>query len=856
MEAVLLVGVSVAPKPREPENRSMTRVTVALAAAAVASLSFASVASSPSPSLLPPGPGSSPAAAGDNEVVEQYCVRCHNERRLIGNLSLEEFDAADPVADVVVAEKMIRKLRAGMMPPPGARRPDSQVLQGLAASMEDAIDAASAGSPNPGNRTFQRLNRAEYERAVHDLLGIEIDAAAYLPGETISAGFDNIADVQNLSATLLEAYLTAASEVSRLALGDASATPSESTYEVSRYAEQRRHVPGAPIGTRGGISIVHNFVADGEYYFRLAFQHESTGNFFGQTAPFDEHVEVSIDGARVALIPLDRWMHRQDPMGVEVVTDPIGVSAGPHRVSAAFLKAAEGPVEDLTSPHGWSLADKKIGYSYGITGLAHLRDMTIGGPYNVTGVSRTPAWERVATCGPGAADGGSSPSGASSGPVVAGATPPATIPGEVLACAREIASRLATRAFRRPVSEPEIDRLMELFDLGAEQGGFHVGVRTVLQGVLASPDFVFRFEKPAPGVRAGEAYPVDGLGLATRLSFFLWGRPPDAELVEAAADGRLSDPQSFDAQLERMLADPRAKALGTRFASQWLRLQDLEKVHPDALRYPDFYEQLAHDMRRETETFFNALVQEDGTLVDFLTADYSYMNERLARHYGVPGVAGDHFRKVEHVDAARRGVLGHGSILTLTSHANRTSPVLRGKWVMEVLLGSPPPPPPPDVPELDATAEATEGRFLTVRERMEEHRANPACNSCHRVIDPIGLALENFDVTGVWRIRDKGVPVETAGELYDGTPIGGPDDLRSALLRRPEPLARSFTENLLAYALGRRVEYHDMPAVRQIARAARAEEYKLAAFVKEVARSAPFRMAMAPAAVEDEQAGM
>ena len=811
----------------------MIRLATVLAAATILNLSLVAVASSPSSPALSPDPavvagasGRATASAADNEVVQQYCVRCHNERRLIGNLSLEEFDAANPVADVGTAEKMIRKLRAGMMPPPGARRPEPEVLQGLAASMEERIDAAAAYSPNPGRRTFQRLNRAEYERAVHVLLGLEIDASAYLPGETVSAGFDNIADVQTLSATLLESYLTAAAEVSRLALGDAAATPSEATYEVSRYAEQREHVPGAPFGTRGGISVVHNFVADGEYYFRLAFQHESTGNFFGQTAPFDEHVEVSVDGERVALISLDRWMHRQDPQGVEVATDPIRVSAGPHRVSAAFLKVAEGPVEDLTSPHGWSLADKKIGYSYGITGLAHLRDLTIGGPHNVTGVSRTPAWERIATCS-----------------------------NEAPSCAREIVSGLATRAFRRPVLDPEIDGLMDLFALGEEQGGFDIGVRTALQGVLASPDFVFRFEEPAPDARPGEAYPVDGLGLASRLSFFLWGRPPDAELVKAASDGRLAQPETFDAQLERMLADPRAEALGTRFASQWLRLQDLRKVHPDALRYPDFYEQLARDMRQETETFFNALVRNDGTLLDLLTADYSYMNERLAGHYGVPGVAGDHFRKVRYARSARRGILGHGSILTLTSHANRTSPVLRGKWVMEVLLGSPPPPPPPDVPELDATAEAAEGRFLTVRERMEEHRANPACNSCHRVIDPIGLALENFDVTGAWRIRDTGAPVETAGELYDGTPIHGPDDLRTALTSRPEPLARSFTENLLAYALGRRVEDHDMPEVRRIVRAARAQDYKLSTFVKEVARSTPFRMATATATVEDESGG-
>ena len=746
-------------------------------------------------------------------------------------MSLEDFDSADPVANAPLAEKMIRKLRAGMMPPPGVSRPPDDEVLAFVTGMEEALDAAAARNPNPGARSFQRLNRAEYERAVHDLLGLEIDASAYLPGETVSAGFDNIADVQNLSATLLDAYLTAASEVSRLALGDANATPAEATYEVSRYAEQRQHVPGAPFGTRGGISVVHNFVADGDYYFRLAFQHESTGNFFGQTAPFDEEVEVSIDGARVALIALDRWMHRQDPRGVEVVTDPIRVTAGTHRVSAAFIKVTEGPVEDLTSPHEWSLADKKIGYSYGITGVPHLRDLTIGGPYNVTGVSRTDAWQRVMSCVP-------------------------STPAEEPACARQIIDGLGTRAFRRPVTEAEADGLMGLFAEGAAAGGFDVGVRTAVQGILASPDFVFRFEESAPGgVDANGRYRLGDAALASRLSFFLWGRLPDEELIAVAAAGDLSRPEVFEQQVERMLRDPRAEALGTRFASQWLRLQDLDKVHPDALRFPDFYEQLAEDMRHETELFFNALVQEDGTLADLLTADYSYMNERLARHYGIPGVAGEHFRRVEYLNPERRGVLGHGSILTLTSHANRTSPVLRGKWVMEVLLGTPPPPPPPDVPELDATADASGGRFLTVRERLEQHRANPTCNSCHRFIDPIGLALENFDVTGAWRVRDTGSPVETLGELYDGTPIHGPDDLRAALLRRPESLVRTFTENLMAYALGRRIEYYDMPAVRQVARAVAAQDYRLSAFIEEVARSDPFRMAKSAAVVEEAMGG-
>ena len=772
-------------------------------------------------------PGGDAWAAGAEDLVEEYCVRCHNERRLLGNMSLEEFDAADPTANLVIAEKMIRKLRAGMMPPPGQARPPDDEVTAFVIGLEERIDEAAALKPNPGSRTFQRLNRAEYAAAVRDLLGIEIDASAYLPGETVSAGFDNIADVQNLSATLLEAYLTAASEVSRLALGDADATPAEATYEVSRYAEQREHVPGAPFGTRGGISVVHNFVADGEYFFRLAFQHESTGNFFGQTAPFDEEIEVSIDGERVALIPIDRWMHRQDPSGVEVVTERIPVTAGPHRVSAAFIKVTEGPVEDLTSPHEWSLADKKIGYSYGITGVPHLRDLTIGGPYDVTGVTRTRAWERVMTCRPASA---------------------AEEPG----CARQVIDELGTRAFRRPVTGPEIEGLLGLYEQGRTEGGFDIGVRTALQGILASPDFVFRFEEPAPGSAGpGGTRPISDVALASRLSFFLWGTAPDEELIEIAAVGGLSRPDIFESQVDRMLGDPRADALGTRFASQWLRLQDLDKVHPDALRFPDFYEQLAHDMRRETETFFNALVREGGTLEDFLRADFSYMNERLARHYGIPGVAGDHFRRVEYTEEDRRGILGHGSILTLTSHANRTSPVLRGKWVMEVLLGTPPPPPPPDVPELEATAEAAEGRFLTVRERLEQHRDNPACNSCHRVIDPIGVALENFDVTGTWRVRETGTLVETMGELYDGTPLNGPDDLRDALLRRPEALVRSFTENLMAYALGRRIEYTDMPAVRSIAWAAGEKDYRLSAFVKEVVRSQPFRMSRAAATVEE-----
>ncbi len=767
-------------------------------------------------------------------IVNQVCTNCHNDARLLGNLTLERFEVASAHLEAETAEKMIRKLRAGMMPPPGIRRPPPEDLLELAMALEARVDAVAADRPDPGVRSFQRLNRAEYERSIRALLGLDIDASAYLPNETISAGFDNIADVQNLSATLLEGYLTAASEISRLALGDPTVTPSEAEYEVSRYAEQRQHVPGTPIGTRGGIAVVHNFTADGDYVFRLAFQHESTGNFFGQTTPFDEQVELSIDGERRALIDIDRWMHRQDPNGVQVETEPIHVTAGPHRVAAAFIKRFDGPIEDLMSPHEWSLADKKIGYSHGITVVAHLRDLTVRGPFGVSGVSETPTRARVLTCRPDTGDAAAE-----------------------RRCAREIVARLAARAYRRPVDAADIDPLLALYDAGAEEDGFEVGVRTALQGILASPDFIFRFEEPPAGAGTGGPYRIAPLDLASRLAFFLWGMPPDETLIEAAQSGGLGHLAGVEAQVRRMLGHPNAEGLATRFAAQWLRLQDLDSVHPDALRFPDFYEQLARDMRRETELLFEHLVREDRSFFELLTADYTFVNGRLARHYGIPDVAGTHFRKVDYPDDTRRGVLAHGSILTSTSHANRTSPVLRGKWIMEVLFGTPPPPPPPDVPDLEAIDEAEEGRFLTVRERLEMHRASPACRSCHRVIDPLGLALENFDVTGAYRINDQGRTVDPSGDLYDGTPLSGLADLRTALLSRRESLARAFTESLMAYALGRRVEYFDMPTVRRITRRAEAEDYRMSAFILGVAESPAFLMSRGGAIVEqDGEAGV
>ncbi len=791
--------------------------------------------------LAPPAPlvaaGAKGAALTDNEVIRQYCVRCHNERRLLGNMSLEEFDAADAPSNGELAEKMIRKLRAGLMPPPGTSRPDDETLHGLIESLEGQMDRAAAANPNPGRRTFQRLNRAEYQASIRDLLDLEIDPGAYLPLDTKSANFDNIADAQLLSATLTDGYLRAAAEISRLALGDPHVTASESTYRVSRWDSQSERVRGAPYGTRGGVSVLHNFPADGYYAFRVSFHHETTGALVGNGRNAlhtedgePELLEISVDGEAAALLEVNRWMHTSDPDGVNIRSERVFVRAGPRQVSAAFIRRSEGPLQDLISPHDWSLASTSIAGSYGFTVLPHLRDLAIGGPYDPQGVSETPSRAAVFSCRP----------------------EPGATGAEARSCAREIVTRLGTRAYRRPLTEDNVAALMGLYDAGAEVEGFEGGVRMALEGILASPHFVFRFEEPEGGAGNG-AYRITDHDLAARLSFFLWGSGPDDVLMRLATAGELSDPSVLGAQVHRMLRDPRSAALSTRFAGQWMRLQDLEKIQPDVRVNPDFDEPLKRAMLTETEIFFDNLIREDRSIMDLYTADYTFVNERLARHYGIPDVAGERFRRVNYQHDERRGILGHGSILTLTSHAGRTSPVLRGKWVMEVLLGTPPPPPPPDVPELEEEA-VGDGRFLTVRERLEMHAANPTCNSCHRMIDPIGLALENFDVSGAWRIKDQGVPVDAASDFYDGTPISTPSDLRAALLKRPEPLVRTFTENLMAYALGRRLEYYDMPAVRRIARMAAEEDYRVSAFIVGVATSDAFLMKAAPVMVDEEPA--
>ncbi len=757
-------------------------------------------------------------------VVKKTCAGCHSEQRKLGNLSLANFDlltVANTSPDI--AEKMIGKLRTGMMPPPGRAKPGGDTLDVLMTTLERIMDASAARNPNPGNRTFQRLNRAEYTRSVRELLSIDINADSWLPLDTKSANFDNIADVQLPSATTLDAYLDAASDIARLAVGDAAASATTASYKIPRLASQLETVDGAPRGTRGGISEVHNFPADGEYVFTVTLHAIPTGQLYGSTAPFDEKIEVSVDGERVAVLEIDRGMSQADPNGMDMKTKSIPVKAGPHRITAAFVRTFEGPVNDNIAPIGHSIADTQIGSQAGVTILSHIQMFAVTGPFNPTGVSDTPSRRRIFSCRP-------------------------TSESEARPCAERIVQRLGAVAYRRPLAANDTKALMTFYDTGAKAGGFELGIRTALEAMLASPHFIFRAEEVPTTAKSGDRVAVAAVDLASRLSFFLWGAPPDSTLVSLARRGVLTDTLVLAQQTRRMLADPRSEALATRFAAQWLRLQDVEKVHPDALQFPDFHEQLAGDMRRETELFFYNIVRENRPLLELYTANYSFMNERLAHHYGIKGVTGDNFRKVAYADSTRTGLLGHGSVLTLTSHANRTSPVLRGKWVMEVIMGSPPPAPPPNVPDLEKTGASKEGRMLTTRERMEQHRDNASCRSCHQFIDPIGLALDNFDVTGQWRIRENGTPLDTRGDYYDGTKISSAQDLQRALLKRPVPLVRSFTANLMAYALGRRIEYYDNPAIRKIETAARANNYRMNDFILGVVKSDAFRMRRLPVA--------
>ena len=766
------------------------------------------------PAVSHPVVAAASASADYNGLVKKYCVGCHNDRNKdrAGSLTLASFDVAKAGEHADISERVIRKMQAGMMPPPGMPRPEPAVYQGFIRTLETTVDAYARANPNPGGRTFPRLNRAEYSRAIQDLLDIEVNSAQWLPQDTMSANFDNIADEQALSPTLLEAYLNAAGDISRMAVGDKNAPTIDKTYTNPTYVSQHPwdHVEGAPYGTRGGMVVDHVFPADGEYAFEVTFTNGDNSRF--------EDVDISIDGQRVALLAYENGPQiAADGSGATpLFTDPILVKAGQHKIAAAFIKRSDGPYEDLIRPHEWSNAGGGSGGG-GVTTLPQLRDVVVRGPYKTTGISMTPSRKKIFSCRP-------------------------TSKPDEAACAKQIITRLASEAYRRPASAVEISRLMPFYEEEAAKNGFEAGVRASLEAILASPHFIFRLEKAPTDARSGGTYRVADIDLASRLSFFLWGLPPDQQLIDAAQRKELSTLAGLEKQARRMLADERSNALAERFAAQWLRLQDVDKVHPDPNFYPNFDENIAEAMRTETKLFFQNLVKEDRPILDLLSADYTFLNERLAKHYGIKGVVGREFRRVTYPDATRRGILGQGTMLVQSSLANRTSPVLRGKWVMEVMLGTPPPPPPPDVPDLEASAGSKEGRLLTTRERLESHRQNATCNSCHRFMDPIGLALDNFDVTGRWRERENGMPLDTNGDFYDGTKVHSTDDLIAALLKRPMPIVRNFTENLMAYGLGRRTEYFDQPAIRAIAKSAEANNFKISSFILGVVKSDAFRM--------------
>ncbi len=798
---------------------AVTSAALSFAAGSYAASADFGGASAPRYPLAMTGPRNGPARhlpspAEMTPVVKRYCSSCHNEKTLKGNLSLDDYAVEAAPANLEVSEKMIRKLRADIMPPPGARRPGGDTLELLVATIENTIDKA-APVPNPGPRGFQRLNRPEYERVVHDLLGVDVIAGDFLPLDTKSANFDNIADAQALSPALLDGYLNAAAAVARMAVGDRHAPPAVTTYRASPFTSQHPwdHLDGAPYGTRGGIVAEHTFPADGFYSFRF--------NVEGGIGTRLEDIDISVNDQNVALIHYEKGVEpvnasADSPLGSDNYhTEPIAVKAGQQKVAISFVRRTEGPYEDLIKPSEWSLASNGNA-SAGSTTQPHMIEFSVLGPSKVTGLSETQSRKLIFTCHPATA-------------------------AEERPCAEQIISRLATKAYRRPLTQHDRDGLMSFYKSGAATDGFEAGVERALQAMLTSPYFVFRFETVPASVAPGHDYKISDLDLASRLSFFLWGSIPDNQLITLAEHHELSDPKTLNQQVRRMLADPRSEALSTRFASQWLRLQDLEKVRPDAFWFPDYDQQLADAMRHETELFFGDIVKGDHSALDLFTADYTFVNERLARHYGIPNVSGEEFRRVTYPDDTRRGLLGQGSVLVQTSLANRTSPVLRGKWVMEVLIGMPPPPPPPNVPALDDTQDAKDGKQLTTRERMEIHRANPTCNACHQYMDPIGLSLDNFDVTAKWRYRENGIVLDTKGKMYDGTPLTSPADLRKALLSRPLPLMRSFTENLMAYALGRRVEDFDQPTIRAIVRDALSHDYRISSFVLDVVNSAAFK---------------
>ena len=771
------------------------------------------------------GPGQDPAAAEPSPVaahealLQRYCLTCHNERlaaRGTVPIALRTGDLADVPGTADVWEKVIRKLRTGSMPPAGRPRPEAEASDALAAWLETEIDRVAAAHPNPGRtEPLHRLNRTEYQNAIRDLLAFDVDAAALVPADDQSYGFDNIAGVLKVSPTLLERYMNAARTISRLAVGASPLAPAGETFRIVSDLSQYQHRDGLPFGTRGGMSVEYHFPRDAEYEIEL----ELLDLFAGAPIREPHQLELSVDGERVAVFHLtppdpDRDQGAAYNRGPDSLRARVQVGAGPRVVTAAFIKKTSALAESVRHPF-----DRPHGEGDYLLYQPHLGTLTISGPFNATGAGDTPSRSRIFVCRPTG---------------VADETP----------CAREIISTLARRAYRRPVTEADVAALFTFYDEGRAAGGFEAGIERAVRALLVSPDFLFRVVSDPTGIAPGTPYRLSDLDLASRISFFLWSSVPDEELLHVAAQRRLRDPEVVERQVRRMLADPRSEALARNFAGQWLRLRNISGALPSDVIFPDFGESLRQDFVRETELFFDSVIREDRSVTELLTADYTFLNERLARHYGVTGVYGSDFRRVSLTDPNRQGLLGQGSILTVTSYSDRTSPVGRGKWVLENVLGTPPPPPPPNVPELEPAEDS--GKVLAMRERMEQHRANPVCASCHRLMDPLGLALENFDAIGRWRGHmPGGIAIDASGSMPDGTPFDGPADLRELLVRNPEQFVTVVTEKLLTYALGRGVEYYDAPAVREITRAAAEHDYGLASLIVGVVKSTPFQMRLA-----------
>jgi hypothetical protein len=745
-------------------------------------------------------PGSTPADTV-RASISKHCLTCHNNRLRTAGLSLQDLDPADVAGHAEIWEKVVGKLRSRAMPPLTAPRPDEATYDLVASQLETALNTAAAFKPNPGRPAVHRLNRAEYSNAIRDLLALDVDGRTLLPADDQGFGFDNNADLLTMSPGLLDRYMLAARKVSRLAVGDPSMRPTVQRYAVSRLLTQDdRMSEELPFGSRGGIVIRHYFPLDAEYILRVRLQ----GN---PARSAGEQVEVRVDGERVKSFTVGAQTPGTAGEGTpdSVLEVRFPVKAGPRTLGVSLAKRT-------TASEGVGPARLPVGsISFRAAGVGSVE---LDGPHNASSAGDTPSRRRIFICRPGRSQ-------------------------DERACATQILSVLARRAYRRPVGEKDVRALLAFYEEGRPMG-FDASIGAALERVLIDPEFLFRIEREPAQLPAGAPYRISDLELASRLSFFLWSSVPDDELLEVAARGKLNEPAILELQVSRMLVDARSSALVENFAAQWLYLRNMRTVAPDASQFPDFDDNLREAFQRETQLFLESQLREDHGAVDLLTANYTYVNERLARHYQIPNVYGSHFRRVTFDDPTRGGLLGQGSILTVTSYATRTSPVLRGKWLLENILGAPPPPPPPDVPALKENNAGD--RPLSVRQRMEEHRQNPVCASCHSRMDPLGFALENFDAIGRWRNADEGhVPIDASGAL-DGTRFQGPVELRTVLLARQGEFVRTVTEKLLTYALGRGIEYYDRPVVRAILAQAAPEEYRWSSLILGVVKSAPFQM--------------